>query len=277
MKTLNHNKKIIRSSYSAYVVEGSELEALFSDDFNPLSLFKSPETLLKTNGAIIAALVRLPLKQSKCEKTVFAKKYTLKKYRHYIKVWMGLERAPRVFRVSQQLLSAGIPVPAPLACILLGRGLFRRESIYLCEAIEGCHDLRYYDRGQQHLDILKKLNVLPRVIQTMAKMHELGFVHGDFKWGNVLIKESTGEHWLIDLDSVRLVKQNKDFSLMARDLARFLLNGREGGLNIGAENKMLEYYANCRGLNTAYVRKTTKPILSKLERRHQEKYGRAAY
>ena len=57
-------------------------------------------------------------------------------------------------------------------------------------------------------------------------MHAAGGVHGDLKWSNILVENSTGTRlYLVDLDSVRLLRRyrrnaaTKDVQRFVRDLA----------------------------------------------------------
>jgi tRNA A-37 threonylcarbamoyl transferase component Bud32 len=110
-------------------------------------------------------------------------------------------RARRAFRASQVLAAAGVPVPAPLACVE-GRG----RAYLLSRHVAG-------ERGDR-VERTRELAV--SACELAARIHAAGVAHGDFKPANLLV--SPGGLFVLDLDAARTGAGPPRRALRARDL-----------------------------------------------------------
>jgi tRNA A-37 threonylcarbamoyl transferase component Bud32 len=143
-----------------------------------------------------------------------------------------------------------------------------QQSGRLCyDFIEG-RDFRHVDWTRQDEAISSAL--MEQSADLLALLHARGWIHGDFKFGNLLRSESEARIYLLDIEGLR--RSDTD-GKRARDLARFLLNGLELEVPARALQAFWKRYESTeagRNLQAGKVKKT----LNKLARRHQQKYGR---
>lgn len=218
--------------------------------------------LIKSGDKIKAALLT--------EKRVFIKSYKACSLIQKIRAMMGFGRAKKVFEISMQLQSLGVPVATPVAYV--GQASFcDNVSYFLCEAlVESCVDLKElrFSDGWKQIDQQALLGDIARGI---ANMHEGGFCHGDMKWSNIIVDPDTGQFWLVDLDGARAQHiKNRD---AGRDLARFLVNANEFELDEGLIKTFIDAYAKARSCDSDEVRQWVMPAYEKLAARHRLKYA----
>ena len=115
--------------------------------------------------------------------------------------------------------------------------------------------------------------LIETLVQNVARMHSSGVSHGDLKWSNILVHEDKNELWFVDLDSAQLYGRAPSTKAVARDLARFVLSGREAGIAEAILQRFLNEYAHHRKLSRARIDGPIVKILTKLQGRHKKKYG----
>ena len=103
-------------------------------------------------------------------------------------------RAQVEFECGQQLRSAGVPCPAPLAWAVGNGPDHARESWLVSEAILGAQALGPYLETRFHAGDQEpcKLELVRRAVSLAAQMHDAGFLHRDFHGGNLLLREAEG-------------------------------------------------------------------------------------
>lgn len=131
----------------------------------------------------------------------------VKHYRHLglvyaIKNFFRTARAARTWKVSWELISLGLRVPAPLFCIVERRFRLLGDSYLATEFIVGGVDLLKYWRAN---GVEQRKAVLRKCAEMIGAMHAARWCHGDLKWQNILVVESGGqlETVLVDVDAAR--------------------------------------------------------------------------
>ena len=175
---------------------------------------------------------------------------------------LGRCRAVASFDNAARLLDAGIPVPAPLGCLLCGGDVF-----LLTAGIDGSRDLKsLWVQGQTdaRLDELMQL-----AGSSLAALHAAGFCHGDCKWSNFLVADQ--RVYLVDLEAVGRTRGESPNCL--RDLARFTVNAEDMGLAPDHYATFIDSYTAGLGQDREHVVSRLRPDLAKLRQRHLQKYG----
>lgn len=110
-------------------------------------------------------------------------------------------RAQRSLQGDQVLLAQGFNVPR---CILIGKkGNF---NFSISEAVPDARDLIQFVKEEFPPDLSRKLDILKRNFvnklgQVVGQLHSQGIFHGDLRWRNVLIQQSSSERfaiWFVD-------------------------------------------------------------------------------
>jgi len=154
------------------------------------------------------------------------------------------------------MVNAGLPV-VPTHALLVDR-----VTCYASyRELSGAQELGEVAQGPS------AVAVFVRVARALADLHLAGFVHGDCKWSNILVRQ--GDPYFIDLDGARRSVSRKR---RLRDLARFVLEGEERGLALETDG-FVDAYALAMGQNPEHLLLAAEGILRKLRARHGEKYG----
>jgi tRNA A-37 threonylcarbamoyl transferase component Bud32 len=201
----------------------------------------------------------------------FLKLYLAKSRWQRLGVRLGYGRALRSFDMAGELVSRGLPVPAPRACVQVAEGM-----LLLTEGILESRDLRALWLEQPQPGLAELL--MRSAGETLALLHRAGFAHGDCKWSNLLW--SGGQFYLVDLDSVRQLKftaaaARSPLPRQLRDLARFTVDAEELGASQQQYDRFLDSYCVAaqqeRELLAAGIRSSAAPIRA----RHAKIYANA--
>jgi len=178
----------------------------------------------------------------------------------------GLDRPARIHRRLKQVAAMDLPIPPSLGHISV-KGV---GAAWFCPMLPGTGLLHW--AGDSLPDTAEQRTALLfPVLDTMGKLHAAGFVHGDFKWGNVLLDGDTC--WLVDVDGLRTVRHDGFCRGKARDLARFLLDCEEAGVPAVEVEALLCRYAELTAHSIAAVKARVGPIHARLKERHRRRYG----
>ncbi|MEE4144024.1 MAG: lipopolysaccharide kinase InaA family protein [Halieaceae bacterium] len=199
----------------------------------------------------------------------FLKLYLAKSSLQRLGFRLGHGRAVHSFDAAHRLASAGLPVPSPLACLLVEEGM-----ILLTEGIAHGRDLRALWLEQAGTAVAEQL--MRAAGGTLAALHRAGFAHGDCKWSNLLWDET--QLYLVDLESVRAVKSPRDrpLPLHARqlaDLARYTVDAEELGATPARYAAFMDDYCSILGCRRELVSAGMLPALEAIRKRHRETYG----
>ncbi|MEH6586808.1 MAG: lipopolysaccharide kinase InaA family protein [Halioglobus sp.] len=194
--------------------------------------------------------------------TCYLKYYAAKKGLQRAGFALGLGRGVRAYDSAVCLATAGIPVPAAKACLLLDDGM-----LLVAEGMPGARDLKAIwveapatDEQQMLLSLAGEL---------LATLHGGGFAHGDCKWSNLLW--SHNRFYLVDLEAV--TRCAVGHRRQARDLARFTVNAEDLGVKAVDYQFFLDAYCAGTGFTAAQLTGLMRPDLDRLRERHRQKYG----
>ncbi|MGN0231638.1 MAG: lipopolysaccharide kinase InaA family protein [Muribaculaceae bacterium] len=123
----------------------------------------------------------------------FAKPGLLKRI---IYTFLRKSKARRSFDNSRRLLELGIGTPQPVGYREVYRGGLIAESFYVCDHIDNCRDMRWWE------DADDSATTLPMLAQFMAKMHRSGVLHRDFSPGNI-VYDKNRIFYLLDVNRMR--------------------------------------------------------------------------
>ena len=241
--------------------EGAPLTCLGAADAATEQTFREKCTVLKTGTGSYAGLLHI----GGGGETLFVKCYLAK---HSIARLAGKLALGRGYtaRAAMRALAGRLRVPAE-------RGLVRNRrsgNIYLfSEHLAGTDLAQLYRGGELAEPVLRPLLCLAG--ESLARMHEAGWVHGDFKWGNLLVEQVQPPRLaLLDFDgagrSRRAVRRG-------RDVARFIVNAEDYRVPEVLARVFLDAYAAARPMSAAQVLSQAAPALRKLRARHDRKYG----
>jgi len=250
---------VVGSVLDRLLVAGRDIEAWFSLDGE----------LLKDDGAIQVRL--LPGQEGE---QVFAKRFMARSRLDRIKARLGRRRGPHLWRITRAFQRVGLPVPAPLGYLRGGGRDGGPVNYFFGEALAGHRDLlRIAERRSDFVQWLTETDLMARIGQTFATMHEHGLTHGDTKWSNLAVDEETGRYWLLDLDGARRSRR-RWARRMRKDLARFQVSAMEGEVPDDLLSRFVAAYSAARRFSRQRVMDSIKPLAEGIMRRHDRQYGR---
>lgn len=200
--------------------------------------------------------------------TCFLKCYVPKSPLQRLGFHCGLGRAVTSFDAAGQLLSAGLHVPAPRACLRAHGGM-----LLLTEGLRG-DDLRaLWLTGPT--EVLAS-SYMQRVGTALSALHLAGFAHGDCKWSNLLLSGET--FYLVDLENVRRVgaARGEPSTVHARqfqDIARFTADAEALEASAGQYQVFLDSYCAGEQALRGALLEGVRPRLEAIRNRHRSKYG----
>ncbi|PLX50919.1 MAG: hypothetical protein C0613_02490 [Desulfobulbaceae bacterium] len=199
---------------------------------------------------------------------VVAKRFRRRGLVALLKVWCGLERPPRLWRLSQHFLALGIPIARPMGYLLAGHGLWRRDSYFFSAHAGAKEDLLSLSRKEpQLIGRLAERHLFVHVAFYLARLHNNGYCHGDTKWANIMVDVESAAVLFIDLDGAAHVKQPWHRSII-KDVSRFVVDMLEQGVPAADIRKFIKEYSNMRFANSRQLPEKIMPHISKALARH---------
>ncbi|MGI9284892.1 MAG: lipopolysaccharide kinase InaA family protein [Pseudomonadales bacterium] len=201
------------------------------------------------------------------DQTIFCKYYLQKQFAE--KLYDGFTRSSRAQRAHERICKMqelGVSTPDSL-------GYLRSQSrSYLfLQVIDGFNDLRHYQESPDTHNQLPLHTLIDKTLEQLVRMHNNGYCHGDFKWPNILLNESSGEIMVIDFDGVRYQPSRKLPQSYIKDVARFLVSCKEGGLADEHVDYVLKTYAQMRELRVETIEHAIKPRYEEIIQKHARK------
>lgn len=225
--------------------------------------FDSEGSTLKKTGKLTARLI--------CVENT---RYFVKRYRagNFLQVMFGVDKALNVYRHSAVLVQAGLPVVEALAYIREGRRLAPVASYLVSRSLEEMTDLRHFSESAAFEGLAANEEFFASIARDLARLHQMGYCHGDLKWANIMVQAASLQYTFVDLDGLRK-PWLFSASFFAKDLARFILNAREKGIQESVVNNFVSCYSRERGLDSVSLMKKIERCYQKLLRRHRKTYG----
>lgn len=187
-----------------------------------LELFEDPDSYLEYHAKkIIKHDQTTTVAVIECDKRLLVlKRYNTKSVWHFFKRSVRITRASICWNFAHRLLQCGLITPQPIGYRENRISELRGRSYYVSAFSEGITLQEYLNKPFDQ----QKLELVTEVIKNFFKlMLEQGFVHGDMKASNFLIKDNRLE--VLDLDSMRAYKINQFHRhKLFRDKRRFLRN-----------------------------------------------------
>jgi len=129
----------------------------------------------------------------------YLKHYLFENWRKFFRLRMKVKRLPKI---ASQLRCAGFHTPAIVCTAFRGRQMFS-----VSEAVDvdcSVNDLYVATADGKVFDLSRLRDAFGREV---GRLHDAGFVHGDLRWGNVLVKNAEiGSPEFIYLDNDRTRK-----------------------------------------------------------------------
>ncbi len=131
-----------------------------------------------------------------------------------------------------------VPIATPLLYLEVVQGRFVSRSYLVTRWVEGVSLGRMTTENKwASQDDLARIVKL--AISIVSYLHNLGFVHGDLKWSDILVDPPGRGIVLTDLERV---KRSFSFSDHGKDLARFVFSAHEHGVEREFADKMVGWY-----------------------------------
>jgi serine/threonine-protein kinase RIO1 len=190
-------------------------------------LWQNPDQMV-SGGSMLkdgdrCTVVRIYAQVSGVEKSFVLKRYNQKDAFHTTTHLLLRSRARWTWQNGRRLLGAGLPTPAPLACVDERRlGILRVGSYLLTEFIPGEPLNELIDSGK--LEETRLRDIARQFVSIWQRLGQLQLGYGDMKASNFIV-DPQGRLWLIDLDGMRHYHSRAMLRHKRRkDLARFMQN-----------------------------------------------------
>jgi len=178
-------------------------------------------------------------------------------------------RAKRIWTFSHYLIKHQVLVPEPVIFFEIKKLIFVTKTYLATRWIDQGFDLGRLVSGEDIAYDYNLESILYHGVDMIAKLHNLGFMHGDLKWSNLFyIFGNQSRVILIDLDSIK-----RCFSpyQQGRDFARFILSALEYQYGDNLVEDLINRYMTGRGLRKSSVEKG---LRSRIERKRNRYEGR---
>ena len=190
-------------------------------------LWQNPDQMV-AGGSMLkdgdrCTVARVYAHNSGTERSYVLKRYNQKDAFHTATHLLLRSRARWTWLNGRRLLAAGLPTPAPLACVDERRvGVFRVGSYLLTEFIPGEPLSELIETGKY--DEARLRDLARQFVSIWQRLGQLQLGYGDMKATNFIV-DPNGRLWLIDLDGMRLYRSRSMLRHKRRkDLARFMQN-----------------------------------------------------
>jgi len=191
--------------------------------------------------------------------------------RDYVKHLIVPTKAAAEWRAAERLRAAGIPVPKFCAMAEKRRGPFFEDACLVMEAIPECRLSDEYispESDIHYADPEERRELLGRIVDLAAAMHERGILHRDYHGENVLASSNAQgklDLYVIDLHRMRfpLVLRTKHrIRTVAHVVRSFFRSARREELR-----EMCMHYASTMGLDKKAAEKFGERVLRRADRR----------
>lgn len=113
------------------------------------------------------------------------------------------DSAVKDWKISTQVFKCCHATPEPVAL-----GVSRDASFFINRSVDPCQTLgTFIDRNWERLNRQQRYQLTDRFSTFMLEVFNCGLFHTDFNLGNLLIKDSTWEFFIIDMQAAHLAKR----------------------------------------------------------------------
>lgn len=177
---------------------------------------------------------------------VFLKRYNRKGIFHTLKNMFRTSRAKKVWKNSFGFELRGIPAANTIAYMEERRFRILMRSYVISEFMSDTMTLSSV--YQETVMTAKRVSIMHNLGKEIARMHVYGCLHGDLKWGNILIRDSNGAYdcFFVDLDGSK-IKENLGLSDMLSELSRVYIEMLK--YSASPEEKHAFFSSYCRQAN----------------------------
>ncbi len=132
-----------------------------------------------------------------------------------------------------------VPIATPLLYLEVREGPFVSCSYLVTRWVEGksLGRMATETHGSSEDDLME---VIKHTTSIASYLHNLGFVHGNLKWSDILIDPSRPLG--VVLGDLERVRRSQSFSDHGKDLARFVFSSREHGMSREVADKIVSWY-----------------------------------
>lgn len=182
----------------------------------------------------------------------------------------GQRTAGKVFDLAASLADQ-VPIARPYSLV---RNERTGNVYYFSQIIRGCSFAEFMRENEGRAE-LERI-IVESAAANLALLHQHGWVHGDYKWTNLMVTalahEDAYKVLLIDLDGG--ARRAHKPAAKGRDIARFIVNARDNGSPKVVEEWFFRGYSDASGEPMERVVEMATPSITKLQKRHRRKYGK---
>jgi len=172
-----------------------------------------------------------------------------------------LSRGERTWNFYDDIRQSKIIVPEPIILIEVKKLIFTTKTYVATRWIDRAFKL---DQIALRKDIPYSFDlqsILYQCVDTIAYLHNAGFIHGDLKWSNFLyIHKRNSNIILTDLDAL---KKSSSASSQSKDFARFLIAPEKHSFEKETIRLLIERYLKTRDSSRSSLKKTIQRYLAK--------------
>ncbi len=173
-----------------------------------------------------------------------------------------------IWDIHCELYVKGVSVPKPIA--LMREKSERNNSEYIIsDWLDDAGDMRSSLSGESVFSDERRDRFILQAARLLASIHQLGIVHGDFKYANLMLSSTDKKLFSVDFDGAKK-KNNK--GLFAKDVARFLVSMAEAGMSVKDRDGFLFEYAGSVDVDVEAVAGRVEAHYKKIVDRHKIKY-----
>jgi len=263
-------REIHQKPFRGLVVADSSVDEFLRSGAEPGDLVVRKGCIIKSGSMKTRTrLIDLPTSDLGCSGvSVLVKEYFFRNGLHGLKPFLLKPRPTKVWQISWHLLGRGISVPEPFCYLLKRKGLLCTAGYLFSRYIPQCHNLAELlidpEKRERRLNSGKLIGTLARSI---ASLHESRVLHGDLKWSNILVHEVEDRVWFVDLDAARQHRRALTPARASRDLADFVFNGLEYGVEESVFNRLIDGYTRFRRFTRREMDKPVEKAVGRLGKR----------
>ena len=177
-------------------------------------------------------------------------------------------KGKRIWNHSLTLMENKFPITEPLLYMELKNGPFVTRTFSVTKWIESTNLGKTAEK--KHLVCEKFfLGLLKESVELIARLHNMGFVHTDLKWGNFLwIPSGHDRIILTDLDHIEKAVTGEK---QGKDLARFILSALEFQMGWEVTESLVNFYFDSRRVCPAGLEKSLTKRIDKKRNKYKDR------